>query len=139
MPTVVRDPNLLGLPPRVSALINQLGIAPVATNIETPLAEPMLKSLGKPLSELLDLVLKRTGVAEGVPQRLRLTNWNARTGSAEFHGLTKAGQKFEATPTQLDELINGGVLGVDQPPQGAVEAIRRKLAGALGPQRPPVK
>lgn len=95
--------------------------------------EPMLHSLGKPLQELLDLALRPTTAKTGLPRGLRLTNWDARTGEAAFRGLRKGGaEEFRASPQQLDDLIGGGALDVQQPPTRAVEAIRRRLAALLG-------
>lgn len=95
-------------------------------------AEPMVNALGKPVSEMLGTVLK-TPVKSGMPQRLTLTGWKAPTGEMEFASNTKraAGMKFNATPQQVDELINGGALDLEQPPNGSMEAIRARLRKAL--------
>lgn len=126
------------LPASFQTLLDQLAVNPVGTAVPSGgYAEPMLKSLGKPLAELLDLILTPTTKGTGLPNRLRLTNWDARSGNVQFHGAgpTRVGvERFEATPTQLDRLIRGGALDVEQPPQGAVDAIRKKLAMLLGPK-----
>jgi hypothetical protein len=89
--------------------------------------EPMLKSIGKKLSELLDTVFTPTERGTGLPQKLRFTNWDARKGNMQFHGGTAAAPQFEATPGQVDKLISGGALDVAQPPQGAVDKLQRIL------------
>lgn len=90
--------------------------------------EPMLKSIGKKLSELLDTVFTPTERGTGLPQKLRFTNWDARKGNMQFHGATGAAPQFEATPGQVDKLISGGALDVAQPPQGAVDRLQKILS-----------
>ena len=94
--------------------------------------EPMLKSLGKPISELLGLILTPTQSKTGVPKQLRLSNFDSMKGNVQFHGDSRAASpRFEASPAQLDDLINGGALDVAQPPQGAVDRIRKILSALL--------
>lgn len=96
-----------------------------------PLDPSMLQSLGKPISELLGAIF-RTPNKSGLPTKLRLINWNARNNTAALRGLRKGDEAFEAAPSQLDELLTGGALDLDQPPQAGVDAIRKKLAALLG-------
>lgn len=95
-----------------------------------PLDPTMLESLGKPLSELLGMILRPTTAGTGLPSRLRLGN--VQNGEGLFYGVRKGGERFQASPSQLDEMINGGLLEREQPPTGAVNAIRRKIAAVLG-------
>src|SRR5262245_24275714 len=97
--------------------------------------DPILRSLGKPLSQLLGMILKPVQSGTGVPSRLRYTNYDAPKGLAQFHSVDRAGQAFEASPKDLDALLKGGAIDVEQPPQGAVEKIRKLLAAAMG-ERP---
>jgi len=131
------------LPASWQRLLNEIALNPVTTAIPTAAAEPVLKSLGKPISELLDMVLKTEKKVPGLPRRVKLTEWNARTGKLGLRpesaqgqrGLTSVGIEaapIEATPADVDALIDAGTLTRDQPPQGAVDAIRRKLAQILG-------
>lgn len=121
-------PNVLDQEPIDPSQI-QRGEMPLTPNQ----LQPILESLGKPIAELLGMVLRPTQARTGLPSRLRFSNYNAEKGLAQFHADTKAAPQFEATPQQLDELIGGGALDLEQPPQGAVDAIRRKLAALLGP------
>lgn len=128
----------------LNALLNEIALNPVSTVVPAAgVAEPMLKSLGKPISELLDLVLKTNKRVPGLPRRVKLTEWNARKGTLGFRpeapqgprGLTSVGVEpapISATPADVDALINAGVLDVDQPPAGAVDRIYKKLMAALG-------
>jgi len=99
-------------------------------------AEPMLASLGKPVSELLDLILK-TPDKTGLPKRLSLTNWDAVKGLLQFIGQRGGSERFSASPAEVDSLIHAGSLEIPQPAQAATEAVRRKIAAALGPSGPP--
>lgn len=105
---------------------------PMAGTIEEA-GTPVLRSLGKRLDELLDMVLTPKP-GSGLPKRLRLTNWDAREGNVDFHSASK-GERFQATPSQLDELIKGGALDVEQPPAGAVTAARKKISKGLDKAR----
>lgn len=98
---------------------------------QMPLDPSMLESLGKPIAELLSTIF-RTPNGSGLPSKLRLINWNGGAGTAALRGLRKGEEAFEATPAQLDALINDGTVGIDQPPQSAVAAIQKKLAALLG-------
>lgn len=131
------------LPEAWQRILAEIAMNPVTTAIPVAgVAEPMLKSLGKPISELLDLVLKTEKRVPGLPRRVKLTEWNARKGTLGFRpeappgGMTSmpdiTAAPFEATPADVDALINAGHFDVDQPPQGAVDAIRRKLMAVLG-------
>ena len=103
------------------------------TRAEMPLDPDFLRSLGKPLSELLGLIFK-SPTGSGIPSKLRVTNWDAKAGQAALHGLRKGSERFSASPSQIDELVNTGTIGIQQPPQSAVDAIRRKLSALLGSQ-----
>ena len=90
---------------------------------------PFLKSLGKPVADLLDLILTTKG-GRGLPPKLRLTNIG-RSGDLQFHnprtsGVGPAG--FEASPSQVDTLIGSGALDIEQPAQRGVDSIRKRLA-----------
>lgn len=98
---------------------------------EMPLDPGMLKSLGKPVSELLGTVFKLKGGA-GLPGMVRITNWNHRTGNVVMQSVRKASEAFEATPAQIDEMIGMGWLDVRQPAQRAGERITSVLRSAMG-------
>lgn len=97
---------------------------------EMPLDPAFLKSLGKPVAELLGTVFK-TKTGSGLPSLLRMTNWDARTGNVGMHSLRKAGEAFEASPTQIDEMIERGWLDLEQPAEGASDHIRKLLQKIL--------
>lgn len=103
-----------------------------------PLDPTLVKSLGKPISELLGIVLKQTTPGTGLPARMRLGSFDR--GKATLYGARKGSETFEATASELDDLLANGMMELEQPPQGAVDAIRRKLSAildsALGPARP---
>lgn len=97
-------------------------------------AEPVLHSIGKSISDLLGAVFKPTSKGTGLPARLSLENWNARTGNVILRGARAAGEKFEATPAQLDELISSGELTLDtgrsmNSPQA--KGIQQRISDAL--------
>lgn len=93
---------------------------------------PIIRSLGKYLSELLGLEVGATKAGSGLPKRMRLTNFDSREGNLDFHAASrKGGERFQATPSQLDTLVGQGALDVVQPPKRAVESTRRKIATAL--------
>ena len=137
------------LPESWARLLAELSLNPVTTTVPSAGAvDPLLKSLGKPISELLDLVLKTEQKVPGLPRRVKLTEWNARKGTVGLRpeapqgpkGLTSVGVEpapIVASPADLDALINSGQLSIDQPPQGAVDAIRKRLLAALGVSNPP--
>ena len=140
MPATIKPADLTGLrdqlPASLLALLDQVAMNPMTSIIPAAgaYAEPILASLGKPLQELLGLVLSPTKGGSGLPRRLRLTQWNARTGNVEFHGQGPRPigvERFEATPAQLDKLIRGGALDLEQPTESAMAPIRRKLSAAL--------
>lgn len=92
---------------------------------------PMVKSLGKYLAELLGLEVGATSAGSGLPKRMRLTN-ATREGEMEFHAASrKGGERFNATPNQLDTLVDQGALDVVQPPAKDVSLARRKIAKSL--------
>ena len=97
-------------------------------------SQPALKSIGKQISELLDTIFNPKPGA-GLPERLRLTNWDARSGNLQFHnaspGTEISAPKFEASPKEVDQLINGGALGVEQPPVRATSQIQSKIREML--------
>lgn len=157
MPTRIAPGDVTGLrgqlPPELLAVLDQLSLSPATTAVWSggQAAEPMLKSLGKPIQELLDLVLETSEKVKGVPRRLRLSNWDARRGLAQFHPEAPQGQgkglvgmgvephPFEASPAQLDELITQGLLDVQQPPAGQVSAIQSRLRQLLDASLPQFK
>lgn len=100
---------------------------------EMPLDPAMLRSLGKPIAELLGASFKLQN-GTGLPSLLKLTGWNAAKGTVGLHGARAAGEAFEATPAQLDELIEKGILDLAQPAMDKVSGIRGLLAKALGQQ-----
>jgi hypothetical protein len=91
---------------------------------------PIIKSLGKRLDELLDAVFT-TPKGSGLPSRLKLTNWDARTGNIDFHAFGKSAERFQATPQQLDTLLQRGGMDLEQPATKAVGTIQKKLQSAL--------
>lgn len=91
----------------------------------------MVRALGKPISELLGAIFT-TPSKTGLPSKLRLTNWNAKTGEAVLHGVRKAGEEMVASPRQLNSMIGADQIGLQQPPEGAVAKIQALLARALG-------
>lgn len=99
---------------------------------EMPVDPAFLRSLGKPVSEVLGMVFKTKSTGGEVPSLLRVSNWNSRTGNVSMHSLNKAGQPFEATPAQIDEMIEKGWLDLQQPAQAAGEGIRRLIGRTLG-------
>jgi hypothetical protein len=122
-----------------------IGADPLAAEWSTaamPTDPAMLRSLGKPISDLLSAVFKTPKAGQtGLPSRVRLTNRDARKGTVDMHGVRKSADRLEATPGQLDDLLNSGAIELEQPPQGAVDMIQRKLAELLGAARantPPV-
>lgn len=76
---------------------------------------PYLKSITKPISELLDTIFTPTAKGTGLPSRLRFTNWDARKGVMQLHSADAAGKPFEVSPTDLDRLINAGHIDIEQP------------------------
>lgn len=90
---------------------------------------PILRSLGKPVADLLDLILTTKGKG-GLPPKLRLTNVG-RNGDLQFHDPRAASTGpagFEASAGQVDTLIGAGKLDVEQPAQRGVDSIRKRLA-----------
>ena len=134
----MRDPSRdLGLPPWLADLLNNLAISPTTTAISG--GTPVLRSIGKELSELLDTVFTTTKKTKGVPTKLRFTNLS-REGNMQLHPASARGTSptgpapMEVAPGDLDRLISGGAVDLDQPPEGAVDAIRRRLQKVLGAQ-----
>lgn len=118
----------IGADPQGEALSQMLS-QPVHQSA-VPLDPTMLESLGKPLSELLGAILSPTTPGTGLPSRLRIGNV-LQGGKALLYGTRKGGEQFEALPSELDSMINSGQLGLEQPPQRAVDVVRRKLAALL--------
>lgn len=126
-----------GLPSWLQTILQQVGVNPVATAVPAAgVGEPMIKALGKPVSELLGTLFSPGETGTGVPQRLRLSGYTpGREGvepSVGLHSVNSDGAPFEATIDQLSQLLDGGALNVTQPPQGAVSAIQARLAKLLG-------
>lgn len=122
-----------GLPDWLYKALEQLSVNPVSTVVPAAgVGEPMVKALGKPISELLGALFSPGEHGTGVPQRLRLTG-TTPPDMVQLHSQNMNGQPFEATADQLSQLLDGGALNLTQPPQGAVDKIRRTLASLLGP------
>lgn len=155
--TVIRDPSAdLGLPPWLSALLNEIAINPVGASL-TSAGEPVLRSIGKQLSDLLGTVFKTApGGAKvpGLPRRLRFSGLSTggalerREGKmllqadAGPHQPISTGvepQPFEIAPSDLDRLLGQGLADVDQPPTQAVDAIQRRLRQVLDQLGPEFK
>lgn len=140
MPTrlTIDDPKLKAAAERsvvpgtgvMAQVLNLLGLAPLGA-----VEAPALKSIGKPVSELLGATFV-TPNKTGLPKRMAVSSWNDAKGSVGLHGARSGAEAFEATPSQLDELIDGGALGLEQPPQAAVQTIMQKLQQLLGSAGP---
>ncbi len=145
---LIADPYPASYPPWLKDVLNTIGTSPVGT--ELPLggmtsaasaAEPELASIGKRISDLLGTVFRTEKPTGGTPQRLRLTNWDARSGNIELHpvvgtdvaapGTSTAG--YHITPADLDALINKGKMSISQPPEPAVARLQKILSSKLGP------
>lgn len=122
------------LPEWLQQLLMQASISPVSTAIGEAGA-PMLGSLGKRVDDMLGATFTPTEAGTGVPKRIEFTNVG-RDGLMQFHGSNQQMPSLNASPAQVDELINGGALDLTQPPQGAVDAVRKKLSALLGPASP---
>lgn len=136
-----------GLPDWLQQVLQQVSVNPMMTAVPAAgVGEPMVKALGKPVSELLGSVFSPGETKTGVPQRLQLTGFKGGRPGVEptvgLHSGNLDGQPFEATLDQLSQLLDGGALNLQQPPQGAVAKIQRTLSQLLGPApptgRPPV-
>lgn len=93
---------------------------------------PIVRSLGKYLAELLGIEMGATTAGSGLPKRMRMTGFDAREGNIDFHAASrKGGERFAATPEQLDTLVGQGAVDVAQPPKKAVASVRRKIATDL--------
>lgn len=133
-----RDPALaFQKATRISARQPEL-VEATAPPVGLPEADmgPVLKSLGKPISELLSLVLEQAGpVVKGIPKRIRLTQWDALNKLLEFHGLNNAAERMQVSPGDLDRLISEGVLQIPGSPKGQSATIQKKLQAALDAPR----
>lgn len=148
-----QEPPLAALAPLLEggmdALLGALGLRgdvfdptsiPNAAGQAIGVGGPMLKSLGKPLSDLLDLILT-TKWRGGLPQKLRFTNVG-RGEKMQFRDpeLTSS-EPFTMVPAEADTLLDAGVLDVEQPPASAVKHMRRLLRtefdAAVGDPRNP--
>lgn len=123
-----RQPDPMQALQKASRITNSM---PAVTEGSMPLDPTMLRSIGKPVGELLGMVFK-TKTGSKLPSLLRLTNWNAATGNVAMHSVNKAGKAFEATPAQIDEMIEKGWLDIAQPAKVAGDKIRGLLSRALG-------
>lgn len=140
-----------GLPPWLLDILNQISVNPVSTSITTAgaVGEPILKSIGKELSELLGTVFETNpGAAKApkVPRKLRFSGM-ATGGDVERrggkmlmqadagpHGMISTGvepQPFEISPSDMDTLLASGKAGIEQPPAGPTAAIQRRLKAML--------
>lgn len=132
---IIRSTAASQLPnhPVLGGLLDELSVNPTGTAVWSggKPGAPLLKSLGKELSELLDAVFKPKA-GSGLPQRLRFTNVS-REGQMQFHAPNDAigPARFEASPSEVDKLINGGALDLEQPPAAATNAVRSKLRDVL--------
>lgn len=146
-PVIDRPVYPEGTPPWLEEIFNTLQLNPATSAVWSGggAGEPFLGSLGKKVSELLDTVFSRATSAEGrsLPKRLRFTNWDARSGNMQFHPDQPSAEigpaPFEATPAQVDRLVNGGALDVEQPGSRAVDQIRRHLREVLDAHGPELK
>lgn len=158
---VMRDPGAdLGLPPWLSTLLNEIAINPAGGAIKSGGAagEPILKSIGKQLSDLLGTVFKTNpsgAKLPGVPRKLRFSGMSTggdlerREGNMLFQpdprepgGMISTGveaQPFEIAPSDMDSLLERGMAEIDQPPQAAVDTIQRKLREVLDQMGPEFK
>lgn len=130
------------------SLLQQFSPGPDALPMPMPLGaamenDPWIPALGKRISELLDTVFVPTTRNTGLPQRLRLTNWNARAGTLQFHPVTPKAAigpaPFEATPAQLSTLIDKGALDLQQPGARATAVVRARIRELLDAQMPEYK
>lgn len=119
-------------PTAIGPMMEKYGglMAPAAGILENEGVQgaPVLRSIGKRIDELLDAVFT-TPKGSGLPKRLKLTGWDARTNQIEFHA--PAGERFQASPQQLDKLIGSGSIDLEQPAAGAVSSIQSRLSKAL--------
>jgi hypothetical protein len=134
------------LPSWLQELGDEASVNPVSTAVWAggP-AKPYLSSVGKFLDDLLDAVFNPSAKGTGLPQRLRLTNWDARSGHVQLHPASRpkttpiGPAQFEATPAQLDELIAGGAIDLEQPPARAVSDIQSRIRQVLDAANPELK
>lgn len=135
-PVIPRPMADSSLPDWAKQLMTMIALSPASTGVQaaSAAAEPMLESIGKPVSEMFGAKFSPEQTKTGVPQRLRFDGWNANKNQMQFAGSNAQMPRMDATPQQIDQLINGGALGLEQPPSTAVEAIRKKLAAILGGQ-----
>ena len=93
---------------------------------------PFLKSLGRPLADLLDMVLTTKG-AGGLPKRLKFTGWHPRTGRAQLHppNAPVGPAPYETSLKDLDALLSKGTIDLEQPPARATADIQRRLRAIL--------
>lgn len=113
-----------------------LGMAPPAMKLvkgARALMDPELRSIGKPVSEMLDVMLNPKPGA-GLPKRLRVTGWDARNSELAMTPVehkAAVGNSVRVSPQDLDKLLGAEAVGIEQPPARDVETIRRKIAAAL--------
>lgn len=129
------------LNPTVAELLDQISLNPQSTAVWSGggAGEPMLKSLGKTLGELMDAIFTPKAGAK-LPQRMRFTGVS-REGNMQFHGPNDpiGPARFEASPGDVDKLINGGALDLEQPPARATAAVQSKLRQMLDATLPEFK
>lgn len=127
--------------PLLAQLIDELSVNPSSTAVWSGggAGEPYLKSLAKKVGDLIDAVFTPKS-GSGLPQRLRLTNVS-REGQIQFHAPNDpiGPARFEASPSDVDKLIEGGALDLEQPPQRAVNAVQSRLRHALDAALPEFK
>lgn len=135
-------PALQGLPDWLQQALLQVSVNPVMSAVPAAgVGEPMVKALGKPISELLGSLFSPGETGTGVPQRLRLTGYTPGREGVDplvgLHSVNMDGAPFEVSPDQLSQLLDGGALNLTQPPQGPVDSIKARLGKLLGPAPPP--
>lgn len=93
---------------------------------------PRLKSMGKDLGDLLGELFRLKG-GKDLPTTLRLSSYNPADEMVRFHEPVDAGQAFEASISDVDDLVRSGTLSPDVPddPAGLDQLVKR-LSDALG-------
>lgn len=142
---LIADPFPDSWPPWLKNAVAQLSVNPVMSGIPTgsfrgipgedaavQMIEPELKSIGKRVSDLLGTTFERApGTGSSVPQRMNLSNFDARSGDIQLTGQTKTAPQMNVAPQDLDKLLSSGKMDIQQPPAGATDAIRKKLLALL--------
>jgi hypothetical protein len=116
------------IPDAVEDFLIQASADPLTTSVWGAPGRPFISALGKEIQELLDMVLTPVAKRTGLPKRLQLGGFDSKTNKVKYYGQKADVPVFESTPEQLDEMLTTGMLDVEQPPKGAVEAIRKRIA-----------